>query len=43
MPKNGEKLQENGGGVRLSVRSHGADGRAGEAVESGFVEPELRG
>ena len=41
--KDGEKLKENGGGVRLSVRSHGADGRACEAVEGGFVKPELRG
>jgi hypothetical protein len=41
--KDGEKLEENGGGVRLSVRSPGADGRAGQAVEGGFVKPELRG
>jgi hypothetical protein len=41
--KDGEKLEENGGGMRLSVRSHGADGRAGEAVEGGFVKRELRG
>jgi hypothetical protein len=41
--KDGEKLEENGGGLRLSVRSHGADGGAGEAVKGGFAKPELRG
>ena len=34
----GEQLEENGGGLGLSVRGQGADGESGEAVESGFAK-----
>jgi hypothetical protein len=35
----GQKLEQNGGGMGLRVRSDGADGEAGVAVESGHGEP----
>jgi hypothetical protein len=41
--ESGEKLEEDGGGMRLSVRSQGADGQTGEAVEGGFAKFGLLG
>jgi hypothetical protein len=35
--KGGEELEKNGGGMRLNVRGHGADGRTSEAVEGGVA------
>ena len=35
--KDGEQLEKNGRGMRLSVRGQGEDGQAGEAVEGGIV------
>ena len=37
--KDDQKLEQNGGGMRLGVRSDGADGKSGVAVESGHGEP----
>jgi hypothetical protein len=37
--KGGQKLEQNGGGMRLGVRSDGADGEPGVAVKSGHGKP----
>jgi hypothetical protein len=34
----GEKLEENGGGMRLGVRGERAHGQPGDAIEGGFPE-----
>ena len=36
--EDGEKLEENGGGVGLGVRGDGADGESRETVEGGFAQ-----
>ena len=37
--KGGQKLEQNGGGIRLGVGSDGADGEPGVAVKSGHGKP----
>jgi hypothetical protein len=40
--EDGQKLEENGGGVGLSVGSDGANGESREAMEGGFVQVGIR-
>jgi len=41
--EDGQKLEENGGGMGLSVGSDGADGESGETMEGGFAQVGVRG
>jgi hypothetical protein len=40
--EDGQKLEENGGGMGLSVRSNGTDGESGETMEGGFAQVGVR-
>jgi hypothetical protein len=41
--EDGEKLEEQGGGMGFGMGGDGSDGQSGEAVESGLVENWMRG